>query len=289
MYTQGKFGIEYTPPPPKPDHLWVSRTLLVVGLVIVALITRAIWRRITTPQETEQTVVLADAVASDELRVTSDECRNSPSLNTQHSSLNTSQSIPLANRPLKVRNLLLRLAEAERTRDLEMAVTTLEQLRATPGAADLDDPLARRLGTLNMRRLFELKSGQWTIPVTVKRGDLATRIAYEHGSTLASFAKLNGDIPLDKLQVGQKLVVMNHPRFQLVVTRRTRIADLSLNGKFFKRYDLTDDVTSSVGSFTTPDRFRAFCAEKGIAFRPLDRAELEMLIPKGAAVFIKDV
>jgi len=280
MYAQGKFGIEYTPPPPKPESSWVGRVLFVAALVIVALVIRAIVKRISAPRtEDHQVQVLSPSPREDD---------NLHSTTTTSNYNSSAITVDTSNRPVRVRNLLLRLAAAERRGDIEMAVTTIEQLRGTPGADDLDDNLARRLGALNMRRLFELKSGQWTIPVTVKRGDLATRIAYEHGSTLASLAKLN-DIDLDSLKVGQKLVVMNHPRFQLVITRRTHIADLSLNGKFFKRYDLTGDVTASVGSYATPERLRAFCAEKGITFKPLDRAELEMLLPKGTAVFIKDV
>jgi len=280
MYKQGKFGIEYTPLPPKPEGSWVGRVLFVAALVVILLVIRAIVKRISAPRaEDHQVQVLSPGPREDDnlhsTTATSNDNANAITVDTSH-------------RPTKVRNLLLRLAAAERRGDVEMAVTTIERLRDTPGADDLDDKLARRLGTLNMRRLFELKNGQWTIPVTVRRGDSATRIAYEHGSTLASFAKLN-DVDVDRLAVGQKVVVMNHPRFQLVVTRRTHIADLSLNGKFFKRYDLTGEVAAPVGSYATPERLRAFCAEKGIGFKPLDRAELEMLLPKGTAVFVKDV
>ena len=78
----------------------------------------------------------------------------------------------LAKRPVKVRNLLMRLEEAERRHDVEMAVSTIEQLRALPGspAADLDNVLARRLGDLNVKWLFTLKNAQWVKEVTVRRG-----------------------------------------------------------------------------------------------------------------------
>ena len=284
MYTRGKFGIEYTPPEPKPERSGLGRVMFVVALVAVALVIRAIWKRIASRETTADTVVLVEPAQPPQSSPTLQSTTNAPlpTVNYQLSTINYS------NRPVKVRNLLLRLKEAESKRDVEMAISTIEQLRATPGTADLDDTLARRLGTLNVQRLFDLKSAQWTAEVKVKRGDFATRIAYEHGSTLASLAKLNGG-NLDKLAIGQRLTVMNHPRFNLVISRRTRTADLSLNGKFFKRYYLTDEVKGAEGSYETPERFRSFCTEKGVPFKPLDRAELEMLLPKGTAAFIREI
>ena len=197
----------------------------------------------------------------------------------------------LPKRPVKVRNLLMRLEEAEKRSDVEMAVTTIETIRSLPGspAADLDDSLARRLGKLNMVRLFELKNAQWVKEVTVKRGDSATRIAYENGSTLASFRKLNGD-QVDKVVLGRKLYVLNHPRFNLVVHRRARTADLSLNGKFFKRYDLVGGVGGKEGAYETPKRMRNFWyGELGVQFRASDAVELEMLLPTGTPVLISEM
>ena len=195
-----------------------------------------------------------------------------------------------AKRPAKVRNLLMRLEEAERRRDVAMAVSTIEQIRALPGnpAADLDDALARRLGVLNMRWLFGPGKSPWVAEVEIRRGDNASRIAHEHGSTLASLKRLNGG-DADKLIAGRKIRVMDHPRFGLVVHRRTRTADLSLNGKFFKRYDLAGEVTGAVGAYEVPERTRQIWKDKGISLRPEDRAELETLLPHGASVLIAEL
>jgi LysM repeat protein len=170
-----------------------------------------------------------------------------------------------------------------------MAASTIEELRSLPGrpAADIDDPLARRLSVLNVRRLFASDVSPWTTTVTVKRGDSASRIAREHGSTLASLEKLNGG-NCDRLVVGRRLKVLNHPRFSLAVHRVTRTADLSLNGKFFKRYYLTGPVRGAVGAYETPERLHRLWAEKGISFKAADGAELEMLLPKGTPVFVAE-
>ena len=193
-----------------------------------------------------------------------------------------------SHRPPKVRNLLMRLEEAEKAHDIEMAVTTIESIRSLPSAADIDDALARRLGTLNFRRLFEVRSAQWVKAVTVGRGGSASRIAAENGSTLASLARLNGG-NIDRIRVGAKLYVMDHPRFNLVLHRRTRIADLSLNGKFFKRYDLPGEVRAREGAYEVPERRKLLWDRLGSAFRKDDCAELEMLLPTGASVLISEL
>ena len=72
------------------------------------------------------------------------------------------------------------------------------------------------------------------------------------------------------------------------VRRRTRIADLSLNGKFFKRYYLAAPVAGGEGAYETPDRLRSFLSEKGIALSAPERAELEMLLPAGTSVLISE-
>ena len=123
--------------------------------------------------------------------------------------------------------------------------------------------------------------------VTVKRGDSASRIASEHGSTLASLERLNGG-NVEKIRIGAKLHVMDHPRFNLVLRRRTRIADLSLNGKFFKRYDLQGEIKAREGAYEVPERRKLLWEGLGSVFGKGDRAELEMLLPKGAPVLVSE-
>ena len=195
-----------------------------------------------------------------------------------------------AKRTPRLRNLLMRLEEAERRRDVEMAVTTIEEIRALPGspAADIDDSLARRLSALNVRRLFDRRNAQWVKRVVVKRGDSASRIAVENGSTLSSLVKLNGG-DVNRLVPGKQLYVMDHPRFNLVVHRRSRTVDLSLNGKFFRRYDLQGEVKAKGGAYELPERKRAFWANVGLQLKPADRDELELLLPSGTPVLISEM
>jgi hypothetical protein len=187
--------------------------------------------------------------------------------------------------------LLLRLEKANEANDVELAVSTIEQLRALPAGeiADIDDKLARQLGELNVRRLFSGRSRQWVRLVEVRPGDSATRIAIESGSTLASLLKLNELPSADRLRIGQKLHVMDHPKFTLVVHRAAKYADLSLKGKFFKRYDVVAPVGAAEGNYETPAKLRAFLAEKRISLSPEDRAELETLLPAKTPVLVSEL
>ena len=139
-----------------------------------------------------------------------------------------------------------------------------------------------------MSRLFEGKCGQWVKSVTVKRGDSASRIAAENGSTLASLSRLNGG-NVDRIVLGRSLYVMDHPRFSLAIHRRTRIADLSLNGKFFRRYDIVGAAEGKDGAYETAANPRALWRSAGVEFRPDDRAELELLLPAGSRVLVSEL
>lgn len=282
-HIRGNFGIEYNPRQRERDSSglgWVFALVAIVALVSL------VWTLVGRFRSRPDVQVAPPPPPPAEVR----EPAPAPKpVEEIVSPVAHADSGALAKRPVKVRNLLMRLEEAERRKDVEMAVSTIEQLRSLPGspAADLDNVLARRLGDLNMKWLFVLKNAQWVKEVTVKRGDNASRIAAENGSTLASLSKLNGG-NVERVLLGTKIRVMNHPRFNLVVHRRSRTADLQLNGKFFKRYDLAAPVSGDDGAYEIPSRIRPFWAERGISFSMRDRAELEMLLPAGASVLVSE-
>ena len=276
---RGKFGIEYNPKQMEPESSgfgWIAVVVAFAALISLAVV---VVKRVRSDEPVPETLEIATVATVPRTEVLTNEAPQAVVRDTGFS-----------RRPTKVRNLLMRLEEAEKARDIEMAVTTIESIRSQPGspAADIDDALARRLGSLNIRRLFEVRSAQWVKAVTVGRGDSASRIAAENGSTLASLARLNGG-NIDRIRVGAKLYVMDHPRFNLVLHRRTRIADLSLNGKFFKRYDLPGEVRAKEGAYEVPERRKLLWVRLGSAFNSDDRAELEMLLPTGAPILVSEL
>ena len=294
---RGKFGIEYNPRQLERKSSGLGWVFLLVALV--ALISFA-WTLVkhfrSHGEEAAQEVAVQEPPSSSAAEAPppvnggTDVPPPSPVQAKQVFQTFQPMNTELDKRPSKLRTLLMRLDEAEKRQAVEMAVNTIETIRSLPGspAADLDDSLARRLGKLNLRRLFDLHNGQWGKAVVVRRGDSASRIAAENGSTLASFSRLNGG-NVDRVVLGAKVLVMDHPRFNLVIRRRTRIADLSLNGKFFKRYDLAGTVSADEGTYEMPERRRTFWTGVGAAFKPDDRAELDLLMPNGAPVLVSEL
>ena len=276
---RGKFGIEYNPKKMEPESSGFGWIVVVVAFAALISLAVVIVKRVRNAEPVPETLEIAVTTTVPQAVPVTNEVPQAVVRDTGFS-----------RRPTKVRNLLMRLEEAEKSHDIEMAVTTIESIRSLPGspAADIDDALARRLGTLNLRRLFEVRNAQWVKTVTVGRGDSASRIAVENGSTLASLMRLNGG-EVDRIRVGAKLYVMDHPRFNLVLHRRTRIADLSLNGKFFKRYDLPGEVRAKEGAYEVPERRKLLWDRLGSAFKADDRAELEMLLPTGAPVLVSEL
>lgn len=298
-YSRGKYGIEFEAPVAR--RRGSPLPIVVVTLVALAAVVSfsvTLMRRVRASRAETNEVAAATSADGEPMHVLPavDGLSDERSTKGTATADPTQVLIPVRDetavrRPQKVENLLMRLEAAERKRDLVMAVDAIEQLRALPGApaADLDDALARRLGNLNARWLFELSNAQWVTEVTVKGGDSLVRIAREHGATVASTMRLNPNVDPDRISVGQRLRVMNHPRFNLVVHRRARAADLQLNGKFFRRYDLVGPVLASAGAYELSSSARSFWAEKGLAFAPADRSELEMLLPAGTSVLVSEL
>ncbi|MGN0833273.1 MAG: LysM peptidoglycan-binding domain-containing protein [Kiritimatiellia bacterium] len=287
---RGRYGLEYDTRQRKNRSSGLGWVFAVAALAAFVTLCWTLVRRVRAGRE-EAALTSREDVVEDLLQLT-------PSGSPPAAASETSRvfqsfqplNADLTRRPPKVRNLLMRLEEAERRRDVEMAVSTIETLRALPGSpvADIDDTLARRLGALNLQCLFGLRSAQWVKKVRIGRGDSASRIAAEHGSTLASLSRLNGG-NVEKLVAGKSLYVMNHPRFVLVIHRRTQTADLSLNGKFFKRYDLRAPVKAREGTYEMPERRRLFWEGIGSAFGPEDRKELDLLLPKAMPILVSEL
>lgn len=274
-FARAKFGIEYNPRRPEGDETfpWAVAIVSLLVLFLVSYTAVRISRALSGDGNPAENIEqAADGGDEEPGEVAVAAARPQPPAPV------AMPATPGAKRPAKARTLLDKLAKAEEMRDIEMAIDTIEQLRNLPGepVADLDDKLARRLGTLNLRKLYTLKSRQWVTEVTARRGDNMARIAREHGATLASTVKLNGG---DSVKAGAKILVMDHPQFRLVIHSAPRYADLFFMGKFFKRYYLEP---GTVDNASVP-------ALKSIPFKSADREELETLLPASTVILVSEI
>lgn len=273
-YQRGRFGIEYRPEDPAEETPWL---LWAIGVAVVVVFGYGLnagynwllhWLDEKPAEETQiaasTNTVVVPVIPKPELTISGP-------------------------RPRQVDNLRMRLDRAIATTNIALQVATIEQIRSLPGApaADLDDDLARMLGPLKLHMLFSPgMRNEWVKTITVKLGNSASRIASEYGTTVRCLEKLNGDV--SSLKAGQSLKVMDHPQFRLSVYRKTGIADLFLDGRFFKRYYLTGEVTGEDGSYIFAANIRALLKDKGVRLVAKDISELEMLLPKGANMTIAD-
>lgn len=283
-FVRSDFGIEYNPRP-QDDSSGLGWLIAVVAVVAFGSLTWTLVARYRAARQDEALVseLVENSAEESEVETTA-VVTNVPTAPI------IVPSTEVIRRPQNVRNLLLRLEAAEKQQDLEVAASTIEQLRSLPGSpvADLDDALARRLGNINVRRMFDLKNPKWVRTIKVKRGDSASRLAYESGTTLAAVQRLNGG-DLDKLRIGAKFYVLDHPKFTLVIHRRMRTADLSLDRRFFKRYDLTDEVKAREGAYEMPAQPRTFWNSFGRVFKAADRAELECFLAAGSSILVAEM
>ena len=286
---RGKFGIEWNPRQDEKKSSGLKWVFLAVGLVALVSFSVTHVKRLRA-KAAEEARKETRVTAAPEKKAAPKKAPPAVAPPPVVIPKEVGEAVKERQRPQRVRSLLLKLEEAERQRNVEMAAATIEQLRALPGspAADLDDALARRLGVLNVKRLFDRKTKLWVRQVEVKRGDSASRLAAENGSTFASLVRLNGG-NVETIRVGQKLYVMAHPRFSLVVHRRSRTADLLLKDKFFKRYDVVESQPGKDGAYALTRGTASFLKSLGLKFKTSDQTELELLLPVGSSIIVSDL
>ena len=196
-------------------------------------------------------------------------------------------------RPAAERVLLEKLAAAERQGHIAIAIDTIERLCSRPAVADLHPQLRERLGSLNVKRLHSDRTTEWTATVTVKRGDSRERIARDHGTTGAALEMLNPGVDWARIHPGDAVRVLEHPRAVLVVHKGLGIADLSLKGKFFKRYYFKGGADAAIGVHPVTREpgasVRGRLKELGLTFSLEDREALQaFLAPDSSSITVSE-
>ncbi len=279
---RGKFGIEYDPL--RGEEKPSGRGILIGAAVLVVLVSFAVTlvNRLRAgadgaPAPAERT---GSAEACAPVAATSAAPPLTPAVPPEKAAF--------ARRPRVVRNLLMRLTEAERDRDLSRQVETIELLRAAPGnpVADIDHLLVKRLGRLNFRWMFGTDRSPWTVEITPRKGNSAERLAKEQGMTVAALLKLNRWRTPDEMRPGKPVRALNHPNFALIVHPRNRLVELMLDGKLFKAYELTRAASLAPGLYSLPDDYAGQFARLGLSFAPADLAELSLFLMPRAPLFV---
>ena len=282
---RGKFGIEFDPL--RGDEAPSGRGLLIFAAVLIVLIsfTVTLVKRLGANDE-ELALERAERAPVTEAAKAVPASLPAPPL----APAVPPEKAALASRSRTMRNLLMRLTEAERDRDLSRQVETIELLRALPGnpAADIDHLLVKRLGRLNYRWMFGDENSPWTSRLTPRRGNSAERIAKEQGMTLAALLKLNHWRSTDELRPNESVRVFNRPNFVLIVHRRSRLAELMLDGKLFKAYELAQVPRVESGLYQATDDFKQQFTKLDLAFTAPAQSELKLFLLASAPILIAE-
>ena len=85
---------------------------------------------------------------------------------------------------------------------------------------------------------------------------LAT-IAARHNCPVALIQRMNGIANPNSVQAGRRLVVLDRPKFEVLVSKSRNTLLLTLNGRFFKRYVVAtgEGGNTPVGTFRMVERF----------------------------------
>ena len=195
------------------------------------------------------------------------------------------------NRPPAVRALLERLEAADQQGNVGLQIDTIERLRQNKDSvADIDDLLARRLGNLNRKLFLEGKTNPWVVAYTVRNGDTVHQIAREHGATVAAVLMLNGVGDPRRLRPGQALRVPNKLKAKLKVHTASQIADLEINGKFFRRYDVSVGNGAELGERSVTRKegegAKQLIEKSRVRFSDPDLKEVAIMLPPGSSIVL---
>lgn len=310
MYRRGKYGIEINVRARKsgPGPL---QLVLTTGLVLVAIAFfsfRGCFRRREVPKPVPPPVSIVRPVSDERPQIVApaspepqqeqpsmpelppdevDEVKSQPGGSDAVRDLAGKNE----NRPPAVRALLERLEAADQQGNVVLQIDTLERLRQNKDAvADIDDLLARRLGNLNRKLFLEGKTNPWVVAYTVRTGDTVNQIAREHGATIAAVLMLNGVGDPRRLRPGQALRIPNRLKYKLKVHAASQIADLEVNGKFFRRYDVDvpKDVELGERAVTRNDGegARQLIEKSKVRFSDADLKEVSLMLPPGSSIVI---
>jgi hypothetical protein len=119
------------------------------------------------------------------------------------------------------------------------------------------------------------------------------RIAREHGTTVAAVRRLNSLAPSEEPTAGRRLRVLEFPKAAFVVHKQTKYADLTLNGKLFRRYYVSTKPDTKPGAYQitgkTDEGPRSRFAALGIRIAPADMKELDMFLAPGSSLTVSEM
>ncbi len=145
---------------------------------------------------------------------------------------------------------------AERADDLYAARTNYLAALADPGCGKARPIAEARLGAVDVELIFSPREMEGKIDYAIASGDSLKKIANRHGTTVDLIVKGNSVPNPDRVQVGDRLRILDKQVFEITVSKSRNDLLVTLNGKFFKRYKVGTGkfAKTPVGTFEITDK-----------------------------------
>ncbi len=145
---------------------------------------------------------------------------------------------------------------AEKADDLYAARTNYLAALADSGVGRARTVAEARLGTVDIDLIFSPRRMEGKIDYAIAPGDSLKKIANRHGTTVDLIVKGNSVPNPDRVQVGDRLRVLDGQVFEITVSKARNDLLVTLNGQFFKRYTVGTGkfAKTPVGTFKIVDK-----------------------------------
>lgn len=145
---------------------------------------------------------------------------------------------------------------AEKADDLYAARTNYLAALADPGCGKASPIAEARLGAIDIELVFSPREMEGKIDYAIASGDSLKKIANRHGTTVDLIVKGNSVPNPDRVQIGDRLRILDNQVFEIAVSKSRNDLLVTLNGKFFKRYKVGTGkfAKTPVGTFKIHDK-----------------------------------
>ena len=145
---------------------------------------------------------------------------------------------------------------AEKADNLYAARTNYLAALADPGCGKARPVAEARLGAVDVELVFSPREMEGKIDYAIASGDSLKKIANRHGTTVDLIVKGNSVPNPDRVQVGDRLRILDNQVFEITVSKSRNDLLVTLNGKFFKRYTVGTGkfARTPVGTFKIIDK-----------------------------------
>lgn len=146
-------------------------------------------------------------------------------------------------------------------------------LAQTNLSSDIRRTAERRLSDVLLKDLLSKEAGPGKVVYAVQPGDTLDKIARRYGTITACLLHMNG-LENTRLQIGQKLTVLDNPVFDWQQQTESSSLVLCLNGEFLKRYPVLPDGKGETRLWITLPEGRRLFAFRNVS----DAAEIRLFI-----------